>query len=259
MADIENLATYRRYLLKTTDLLAVRGNIAPVIAGMRAYNARHGIPQVKPCLGPAVREILAAVALAAVSLADRESWGWSLVFEGMRTGFFAGVEPEGMVCLRTLPANAGKASVMVQRQKAGLPLTQSHVEPRSESPADAVRRYFTLAAQAPTRLWVRDDGEGILAQSLPGGNLDAVEHLDAPAMVAFVDGEVEAGRVREAGEVLLFYECRCSEEMISRLVATMREPDRRRLFGDATRLEIQCPRCGREYTVARTETALDGA
>ena len=168
------MARYRRYLIKDENLLVVRGSIGPVIAGLHEYNSRHGIPLPPGELNSLVQELLAATALAAVSLAERESWGWSLTFDGMDLGFFVGIEPEGMICVNVLAARRRKASVMIQRQKAGLPLTQSHISPRSRSPREMVQQYFSEVDQTRARLDIKENGEGILVHALPGGNFDAV-------------------------------------------------------------------------------------
>jgi hypothetical protein len=256
MIELKNLAKYKRYLLEETNLLVVQGSIAPVITGMDVYNSRHKIPPPNDDLNPSIQELLAATTLSALSLSERESWGWSLTFKGMSTGFFVGMEPEGMICIRSLYADTEKVSCMIQRQKAGLPMTQSHIKPRTQSPRDTAEQYFAEVEQTKTRLAIKEDGEGVLVQSLPGGNFDAVKDLSTDKLFEFITTAIGTGGVKELGEVLVFYECRCSEELISRMVSNMSEPDRRDLFGDLQQLEIECPRCGRKYPVTRTEESI---
>ena len=256
MIEMQNLAKYQRYILKATNLLVVRGGIAPVLKGMDVYNLRYDIAPPREDLESSVRELLAAVALSAVSLADRESWGWSLSFKGMNVGFFTGVEPEGMICLRILSTDGERAAGLIQRQKAGLPMTQSHIKPRTTSPRDAVEQYFSEVDQTKTRLVIGADGEGVLVRSLPDGDFDTIRDLSEDALFAFVNNAIATGDGKEVGEVLVFYECRCSETMISGMIENMHEPDRQDLFGDSQQLEIECPRCGRGYTVKRTERTI---
>jgi hypothetical protein len=256
MIELKNLATYKRYLIQDANLLAVRGSIAPVITGMSVYNSRHGIAPPLEDLNSLIQKLLAAAALSALSLAERESWGWSLTFKGMDVGFFLGIEPEGMLCIRILDAETDKSSVMVQRQKAGLPMTQSHFSPRTKSPRDMAEQYFSEVDQTRTRLEIKENGEGILVHALPGGNFDAVRALDAENLLGYLDSAISEGRVKKLGDVLLFYQCRCSEEMIIQMVDNMADADRRRLFGDLQHLEIECPRCGRKHRVARTDRSI---
>lgn len=256
MNALQNVAEYKRYLMDEEGLLVVRGSVEPVLSGMRVYNSRYKIVPPPAILEPVVSDLLSAAALSALSLADRESWGWSLTFKGMQTGFFVGLEPEGMMCLRILPAESDKASVLVQRQKAGFPMTQSHLEPRSESPFSVVEQYFYEVVQTATRLATGADGEGMLVQTLPGGTFGTVVDLEPEDLFNLVDRAIEEGTAKAAGEVLLFYECRCSEEMISGLIGKMKKADREDLFGELPRINVECPRCGREYTVTRTESTI---
>ena len=256
MLELKNLAKFKRYLVEDANLLVVRGGIAPAIMGMSAYSARYRIAPPHEEIKPMIRELLATTALCAVSLAERESWGWSLTFKGMNTGFFVGVEPEGMICLRVLDAETQKASVMVQRQKAGLPMTQSHISPRTRSPRDMVEQYFSEVDQTKTRLEVKEDGDSILVHALPGGNFDAVKELGADKVFGYLECAIHAGRIKELGEVLIFYECRCSEEMIAGMIDNMPESDRNDLFGDQHHVEIECPRCGRKYMLPRTDRSI---
>jgi len=256
MNALQNVAKYTRYLLDSEALLVVRGNIEPVLSGMSVYNSRYKIAAHSKILEPVVRELLSVTALSALSLAERESWGWALTFGGMQTGFFIGLEPEGMICLRVMPAESEKASVLVQRQKAGFPMTQSHLKPRSESPAKVAEQYFSEVVQTATRLAIGSGGQGVLLQTLPGGAFKAVQDLESEDLFGLVDGAIKEGRAKAAGEVLLFYECRCSEEMISGLIGKMKETDREDLFGELPQIQVECPRCGREYTVTRKEGTI---
>ena len=256
MNALQNVAKYNRYLLDREALLVVRGSIEPVLSGMRVYNSRYKIAPPPPALEPVARELLSVTALSALSLAERESWGWSLTFKGMRTGFFVGLEPEGMICLRVLSAESEKASVLIQRQKTGFPMTQSHLEPRSESPVSVAEQFFSEVVQTATRLAIGAEGEGVLVQALPGCAFNTVKDLRAEDLIMLVDGAIREGTAKNAGEVLLFYECRCSEEMISGLIGKMKTPDREDLFGDLPHINVECPRCGREYTVSRKDRTI---
>ena len=80
-----------------------------------------------------------------------------------------------------------------------------------------------------------------------------VSSLSEGELFEFVDSEVKKGDAKEVGEVILFYECRCSLEMISKMIQEMGEDDREEVWGDLVELQIECPRCGREYSLKRSE------
>jgi redox-regulated HSP33 family molecular chaperone len=107
--------------------------------------------------------------------------------------------------------------------------------------------------QTTTRLEITAYGGIVLVHAISNSDLSAVKDLNGDERLFFIDSSIENRNVKQSGEVFLFYECRCSEEMISRMVEKMSKSDRRDLFGDRLQLEIECPRCGRKYTVTRKD------
>ena len=195
--------------------------------------------------------LMAAAGLAAVSLVDRESWGWSLALKGTGIGLFCGVEPEGMVCGTTRPAPEDRALGTLQRQKARGPLVQSSYEPEGDCPVAAVEEYFSQVVQLPTRLAVTDSWDAVLVQVLPGGDLSPTEGLTGQELVARLDRAEQDGELSLTDEMLLFYECRCDDEMILRMLTSLPPDQRAELWGDEKELRVECPRCRREYVINR--------
>ena len=64
----------------------------------------------------------------------------------------------GRYDLRHCSRRQATTSVMIQRQKAGLPLTQSHISPRSPSPRDMVNSIFEVD-QMRARLDIKENGK----------------------------------------------------------------------------------------------------
>lgn len=251
MELLPHVTVFRRLLWMEPGLLFVVGDFRNVIEGRRAYSARHGIPAgPEEALLPLGR-LLAAAALAAVSLAERESWGWTMTFDGSPHGFFCAVEPEGMLTAVVRAADPGKGLVALQRQRADEPCRQSAFEPVGDDPARAVERYFHQVEQTQTRIAVMEEEEGVLVQKLPGGDFQHVAHLRDRELAVFVHELRERGALRDMGEVLLFYECRCSERMIGDLIANLDPSSREALWGDQARLEVTCPRCGRGFVLSK--------
>ncbi len=255
MQKLPNLATSYRYLWKETNLLVVTGDIGPVMAGRELYNKRYHINQTDQEGPTGLRRMFWAAGLAAVSLADRESWGWTMTLSDSKVGYFCGVEPEGMMSGRTREVVPGHEAAALQRQKAGEPLKQSHFVPPDGDPMHAVQRYFEEAEQIRTRLAIMEPGRGVLVQSLPDGHFAEVKSLDEPYLVELVYGLAGRGELSPMGEVLLFYECRCDEKMITEMVKSFSGEREEELCGDSTELNVECPRCGREFVVRRK---LDG-
>jgi len=120
------LSHYYRYLWQGPELIVIVGNAANLWQGLREYGEKFSIAPGDSAGGAAVQRMLAGAGLAAVSLPERESWGWTLSLPESSIGLFCAVEPEGMacVCLRESALEADAA--VVQRQVEKSPLTQSH-------------------------------------------------------------------------------------------------------------------------------------
>jgi len=248
-----HLAPYRRCLWEEAGLLVVSGDVSRALLSRDVYNGRYGIRAPGDERGTKLDRALAAAGLSAISLVERESWGWSMTFPGDDFGLFIGVEPEGMICGGVHGAERERAKVALQRQKAGEPLVESHYGPVGDDPVRAVELYFERSIQTPTRIAVSDAGPGALCQVVPGGDFSRVSGRTDEELLALLD-ELSAGQsnaLRVLDEVVLFYECRCNDDMVIDMIKGLPEDQQREVWGDSSELEIECPRCGREYVVKR--------
>jgi len=132
-----NLAHYFRYLWEEPNLIVIMGNSEEIIRGYNAYNTHYKINPPKSAVEK-LNRIFAAAGLVAVSLPERESWGWSLSLPGSDTGLFCAIEPEGMVSGRVIQTEKDKNIAVVQRQKPGSEMTQSNFTVKSSDPVKAV-------------------------------------------------------------------------------------------------------------------------
>ena len=250
-----HLAHFKRYLWSGPSLLVVLGESRPLLDGLLAYNARYEIPLPSPAEERHLRAMLGACGTAALSLAERESWGWSLALPDGR-GCFVGVEPEGMMVIHPKANPEHHAQAVVQRQKPQAALTQSYFSPKSADPLRVVEHYFDQVQQTATRLAENETGRIALITALPNGSLGSLSALADEALVAELSLLAERGGLQELGEVLLFYECRCDDAMILDMLASLPEAQRKEVWGEERTLSIECPRCGRLYTVERKNVVI---
>ena len=249
--DDLKVSLFERRLWQDANILVVRGSLARVLEGMRDYEARHEIEPIGEDRIGEVSRLMGAAGLAAVSLAERESWGWTLTTAGAPHGFFCGVEPEGMICARVREAPTDRASVYLQRQKGTAPLVESHYEPVGNDPAVAIQRYYEQVEQTRTRIAVSDDLDCVLFQAMPGGDFSQVSSLSEDDLFALATRLSGDERLTRLDEVVLFYECRCDDEMILEMLTSLPHRQREELWGDLEQLEAECPRCGRRYMVKK--------
>jgi hypothetical protein len=247
-----HLGKYYRYLWEDTSLFVILGYFPEVAVSKKLYEERYGIKPVQKEAESSLHALMGACALAAVSLADRETWGCTMTLPGSDFGFFCAVEPEGVITATVRPTPPDRAAAYVQRQKGTAPMTQSLLEPKSADPVKVVEQYFNQAVQTETRIVLDADASGVLVQALPGGNFAAVSTLEEDLLLDLCRQSASRGDFKPMGEVLIFYECRCDDQIILNMITALPETERRAIWGDLPSLSIECPRCGREYTVERT-------
>jgi len=249
-----HVALFRRDLWKERSLLVITGCFEEVLIGKRLYEQRHRISarDGEPAL--VLNRLMAGAGLAALSLSERETWGWTMTLRGRTCGHFCGVEPEGMICGVSGDAPADRAAAYVQRRKLAGPLVESRYEPEGRDPIAAVIAYFTQVEQTDTLLAVDDAWNCALVQAMPGGNVSDLATLPPGSLIERCRelSTAKSGLMR-LNEVLLFYECRCDEEMILNMVTSLPGDQRAQLWEDQDHLLVECPRCGREFSIARRE------
>lgn len=246
-----HLAQYSRYLWERPDLIVVTGEAGEIWKGHGAYRKHYGIPAANPRGTAMLERLFAAAGLAAVSLPEAESWGWSVTFPGSAIGLFCGIEPGGGVCGQVLESNREKQLVVVQKQGRNAAMMQSHFSLQTHDPIEAVERYFEDAEQTLIRIAVDGSGRGALLRPMPGGHFDDIGGLTDERIIARCFGLAAEGALRKLADVPLFYACPCDQRRIDKLIADLPREEREELWGDLERLEVSCPRCGRGYTVER--------
>ena len=245
------VSLFERRLWEEAGLLIIRGNFKLALESKRLYESRHGIAPVLERHEEELARLMAAAGLAALSLSERESWGWTLSTAGAPCGFFCGVEPEGMICARLREAPTDRSAVYLQRKKTRAPLVESHYEPEGNDPVNAVQRYFEKVEQIPTRVAVDAHLDCVLVQALPDGDFERVRSLDDAELLSLAARLEASSLLKKLDDVVLFYECRCNDELILEMITGLPHSQRAELWGDLEQMEVECPRCGRNYVVTR--------
>ena len=178
-----NLAHYFRYLWEKPNLIVIIGNAKEIINGHNAYNAHYKISRPEKN-NEKLNLMFSAAGLVAVSLPERESWGWSLSLPGSDVGLFCAIEPEGMISGRTIQTEKEINTAFVQRQKPGSEITQSNFSLKSNSPVKAAEQYFEESEQNLVRIAVEQKGNGVLIHALPGGNFEKINSLSDDDLIA---------------------------------------------------------------------------
>jgi hypothetical protein len=245
------LAHFYRYLWEEPNLVTVLGDISPILDGRRHYHTEHGLALGDDARISLLGAMFAGAVLAAVSLPEPESWGWSVALPGQRLGVFCAVESMGMVCGRILPTEPHQRAVVVQRARSGESITHSHFTLDRDDPLRAVELFFVEAEQTLVRLAVDPAGRCLLLRPLPNGSFDPISGMSDQEILDHCRSLAESGKLERLSEMLLYYECRCNDEMILNLILNLPPDQRLEIWGDGRELEVECPRCGRQYRIRR--------
>ncbi len=251
MFDGLKTAVTDRYIWDEADLVVVLIEAQPLWEALHDYRAYYHIEEPGSEAGTALNQALAAAAMANAGLADRESWGWSLALPDRPFGLFVAAEPQGMVVGRVMPRSRAEAKAAVQRRKQDKDVTQSFYEPLSGDVFQAMEGYFDHSEQVPTRIFVKDDGRGALVRMLPKGDFDRVADLSGAELVDKLFALRDDGILRRLEEFRSFTQCLCTDEYILTMITSLPKEQRAALWGDETKLEIECPRCARKYVMRR--------
>ena len=242
-----------KWLWESRDVLVVVGTFTQLLQEHEAYQERHGIPpEQKPRASADLERLLIGVALAHSVGQEGESLGWSLKLPGSDYGLFAATEPEGMTCGRVIRTGspAKKPIVVVQTARAYSPTTQSSVTPSSGDPIEGIEDYFSDAKQIATRILIDESAQrGLLLQALPGGKFADLELMPADEVFRTIDAALEAKEMTRLNETVMFYACRCNDEMILNVFMSLPAAQRTELTDETGSVSIECPRCGRSYTI----------
>ncbi len=239
-----------------------------------------------------LNELILSATLASESQMTREMWGWTIRLPFKAWGLFCGLEADGSVCCRTnkLKPEAAKdviGAVAVQRVADNGPVRQSMLVPRDTKVHLIVEQYFDESEQLPARIAIQQN-EALFALSMPDAQWNEVASLSEPELIArfhelLQDGEVHeettvkeetektiAERVRAqyehlrsgdalshgdlkcTHEAVFFYECRCSEEQMKRVIGGLPAAQQKEIWKGTDHLDIECPRCGRKHIVHKS-------
>jgi redox-regulated HSP33 family molecular chaperone len=132
-------------------------------------------------------------------------------------------------------------------------MTQSNFSLKSSNPVKAAEQYFEESEQNLVRIAVNQKGDGVLIHALPEGSFEKINSLSDDDLIALCIRMSKNDEIKKLEEVLLFYECRCTDEMILNMITGLPEKQRKELWAGQKKLEIECPRCSRNFTLHKRQ------
>jgi hypothetical protein len=115
---------------------------------------------------------------------------------------------------------------------------------------DIFEQFYERSEQLPSRLFELEDGRFLLAQGLPRVKREWLIGLRREELPGYL------GQAHEPVETRVYrFECGCDPQKILQVVRGMFAAKPEELFRGDPRVEVQCPRCGRTWTIDRDEFA----
>ncbi len=199
-----------------------------------------------------VRQALAATALHLAVKAPDEFAAWTLNLKAPPLNVFvAGDNSERRLTGRATSRDvktAEESRLYFESQRPKRKPYRSVIKVEGWDALAIFEQFYERSEQLPSRLFELEDGRFLLVQGLPRVARGWLAGLAREAMPAYLEEAHEPVETRSYR-----FECGCDAQRILAVVRGMFADKPEELFRGDPRVEVQCPRCGRSWTVDREE------
>lgn len=124
----------------------------------------------------------------------------------------------------------------------------SHIQSESPSPTSIVAQFYHQSEQNALRIkHIPASDRTVALLALPNCNLAWFNSTELETLFA---AEIEKRRMRSCSYE---FRCECSPEKLLPFFRVLSDEALKDLYGDDERLVISCPRCGKRFSLARSE------
>ena len=243
----------RTHFVRGRNALVARANFSDLYVDYYLHLGKHGVHPPEP-LDAMFKRALAAFVLHCASRPWNELTAWTINVQEPRVNLFlTGDNETGAVTgrvfdenVKEFPENLFYSDVVRGRQ----PKRRSVVPFSGPDPIAGMETFYARSEQRPVRFFQLAEEEFALL----------CEHPDCDTAWFAALGPEEVRRLEpEAGpEIVTLMEkrvyrwhCGCNHERMLEVLAPVMKSDPEGLFGDASVITIQCPRCAARHSVTR--------
>ena len=244
-------ASVERWLDRRRSVLLARGDFSALVDGYLDHSRRwdrapDGLTTIL------MRQGLAAAALFLSGRPRDESVGWTLSLPNPAPNlFFTGDSARGTVTGRFFEDTTEDESghrLYVQSTRPSTGSVQTHLDVSGLDVLGIFEQYHDRSLQCPARYFDYDDGRFIMVLSLPNADMEWLRELDREGAEAHVEAQQGPLDARE-----FVFMCGCTPERIVDVVRSFYHEDPEGFFEGHEEVEVQCPRCGRLWSVAEAD------
>jgi len=239
-----------RYLSRERNLLAARGIFTPLFDDFLAHS-RRWVGEPDGLVMTMMRQGLAAAALYLTCRPNDEQTAWTFNFPEPPLNIFVSADAGrgtvvGRYFDREIRATEHNRLFVQTVRRIGEPYL-SAIEVHGFDLLLILEAYYEQSEQATARFFEYDRDEFVMLMALPGIDEpwlrglsmgQARELLDAPGTHLIEKRPVAFG-------------CACNDARILEIMRGMFRDRPEELFGGEPSAEVNCPRCGRAYQIAR--------
>lgn len=208
----------------------------------------------QPNLDSTLKDLLAILTLHLTARPWAETIAWTANLRAPRVNFFAtGSSVHEYIIGRLFTEDVREPDrnlLYSQTTTPGNEPRTSTIEVESPNPLEWIRHFYDQSEQRPGRAFRLEDDTYALVAAQPDFDEEWFEGLTKETVAQIC--EKEQTKVLETRKFK--FHCGCSiEKILPTLSAWKDKPDE--LFGEASALTVQCPRCAKKYQLTREDLA----
>jgi hypothetical protein len=243
-------AVIHRYMSREHNLLAARGVFTPLFDDFLAHS-RRWVGEPDGLVMTMMRQGLAAAALYLTCRPNDEQTAWTFNFPEPPLNLFVTADAGrgtvvGRYFDRDVHATEHNRLFVQTVRRIGEPYL-SAIEVHGFDLLLILEAYYEQSEQATARFFEYDGDEFVMLMALPG--------IDEPWLRGLSMGQarelLSAPGMRLIEKRPVAFGCTCDDARILEIMRGMFSDRPEELFGDEVKVEVNCPRCGRAYQIAR--------
>ena len=250
---------------------AVAAGGAVRIVGIRAEEVAEALAEAHGLKGDAARiaaEGVVAAAMMSAHIKGKERMTLQVQSSSPEMSFFGEVGSDGAIRGRLKPSVVDAPSRRLSGVLLAIKATEERELYRGATPVsdqtltEALRGHLSDSVQVDGLLWI-EGASGILMERLPDSDgrhqltIDAFRaqyghlegHRPAALVEALLHGKLGDEDVHLLGVRSLYWSCRCSEERVLGMLATLGAQTLGQMIEEDGQAEVTCHFCNRPYTI----------
>jgi len=247
----EGVIVYNRFV-RTRNVLLSEIDCTDLFVTMENHRRKNGI-ECNEEIDHLFRQLLAAFTLHCASRPRNEMMAWTIRYGNpLASFFFAGDTEIGSVTGRFFLKNIKEGELGEMHQELHRPRKEPHismVEFSGNTAQAAIHQFYNVSEQRPARFFDLGENHFALVSAHPDYDEGWFTHLDLETVVGLP--EKEELNLLETRPY--YWLCGCSREKIMEMLAPIMKEQPDSIFGDGDSAIVNCPRCGSNYPLNRTE------